>query len=710
MNLSKSSLTPAQSLDCLGMTLQTSPFRAFPTQVRIRKLLSLVEGFSSSRRQPLATWRALLRVMSSMSTLVPGARLRMRSLQLRLNVAGPQTSEDVFVSWDDSCLLDLRWWSVVAHLEVGVPLDLPHPDLLLFTDASDSGWGASLGDDHLDGLWFPVALSFSINHWELLTVLLAVCGFLHLLANQSVALFSDNTTALSYLHKEGVLVPPVSMWPLRPFFAFARHTLCVCSPSLFQALPGPGLRVDSLSGRLPGDVSSLAGHHRSVCDFPEPSTSSLFFPDGGFSLRGQTPCSNPGTIFRCTCFPHSAFFPGPLRGPPLPQPGADVGCSFLASETLVPRSAGAAGGGSDPPTHAEGSTHTTPLSSLPSEPPALQLTGFRIAFCRRSSTRLNYQGKWVTYRGWCRRNGNSISRPTISKIADFHLYLRRSFHPSYSSIAAYCSMLSAFFRFVLPAVSSHPVLPDLLRSFRIERPLPSSRVPPWELLRVLTLLRGPPFEFLSSSSLKDLSARSFSLSHLPPLVALVSIRLYLLVLPFRVGISSIPIFPSSVQSSSPLPTLFHGPFMFARCVTFLALCQMSCYFLLSGLHVYLDHTSSLSPHPRSLFVSPRCPSRLLSKNALSFFLRSVILQSLSSAPSSFPSSSSSGSAAVRAHSIRGVATSAGFSRNASLSSILEAATWRSSSVFTSFYLRDIQFSSANGFSLGSVVAADVVSQ
>ena len=31
----------------------------------------------------------------------------------------------------------------------------------------------------------------------------------------------------------------------------------------------------------------------------------------------------------------------------------------------------------------------------------------------------------------------------------------------------------------------------------IERPLPSSRFPPWDLLRVLSFLRGPPFEPLS---------------------------------------------------------------------------------------------------------------------------------------------------------------------------------------------------------------------
>ena len=55
-----------------------------------------------------------------------------------------------------------------------------------------------------------------------------------------------------------------------------------------------------------------------------------------------------------------------------------------------------------------------------------------------------------------------------------------------------------------------------------------------------------------------------------------------------------------------------------------------------------------------------------------------------------------------------MATSAAFARIVSLSSILEAATWSSSTVFTSFYLRDIQFSSSNRFSLGLVVAAGAV--
>ena len=55
-----------------------------------------------------------------------------------------------------------------------------------------------------------------------------------------------------------------------------------------------------------------------------------------------------------------------------------------------------------------------------------------------------------------------------------------------------------------------------------------------------------------------------------------------------------------------------------------------------------------------------------------------------------------------------MATSAAFARNIPVSSLFEAATWRSASVFTSFYLRDVQFESSQGYSLGQFVAAGAV--
>ena len=95
-------------------------------------------------------------------------------------------------------------------------------------------------------------------------------------------------------------------------------------------------------------------------------------------------------------------------------------------------------------------------------------------------------------------------------------------------------------------------------------------------------------------------------------------------------------------------------------------------------------------------MSPRRPSGAMSKNALSFFLRDVINVAGASRPEV-------GSA--RAHEILSVSTSVAFHRNWSVSSVLESAIWSASSVFSSFYLRDIQHEYDGMLSLGPFVAA-----
>ena len=241
VNLPKSSLDPSQTRYYLGMTIQTSPLKVFPTLKRVQKLLLLLQDLLSNRVQSVSVWRQLLGVMSSMSALIPGARLRMRSLQLRLNVSGPLLSEEAQVSWDDC------WWSDVSHLQAGLPLGEDRPDLYLFTNALDTGWGASLGDTHLSGSWSHLYSRFSINHRELLAVLFAVRGFLPSLRGRVVAVFSDNTTALACLKKQGGTGSST-------LNAVAQTVLHLCESSYIQLLPQfiPGrlnVLADSLSRR-----------------------------------------------------------------------------------------------------------------------------------------------------------------------------------------------------------------------------------------------------------------------------------------------------------------------------------------------------------------------------------------------------------------------------------------------------------------------------
>ena len=91
VNWEKSQLVPTQRMVYQGVLLDSLTFRASPAKKRVEKLLSIGDVFLSCVEQPVSSWLELSGVLSSMTRLVPGGRLRMRSLQLVLRC-----------SWDSS--------------------------------------------------------------------------------------------------------------------------------------------------------------------------------------------------------------------------------------------------------------------------------------------------------------------------------------------------------------------------------------------------------------------------------------------------------------------------------------------------------------------------------------------------------------------------------------------------------------------------------
>ena len=204
VNLTKSSLVPTQSLVYLGMMeIQSLPFIARPTPVRANNLIRLIEEFLSTPSPPALLCRRLLGHLSSLILLVSGVMIRMRLLQLCLKDQWDFMDDQFLVSWSPLCREDLLWWSRVVQLREGVSLSLPAPDISFFSDASDVGWGALVGEHHASGLWSPHQKALSINMRELLAVQLGLQAFEHLLVGMSVALFCDNTTTVAYLRRSG---------------------------------------------------------------------------------------------------------------------------------------------------------------------------------------------------------------------------------------------------------------------------------------------------------------------------------------------------------------------------------------------------------------------------------------------------------------------------------------------------------------------------
>ena len=153
VNPQKSNLVPSQVIQYLGVVIDAQTFRASPSQERIFKLLSRAEEFRSSASPPASLWLSLLGVLSSLAHLVPGDRLRMRSLQICFHRSWDRQDLQAPVSASVECLRDLQWWLHLPRLSLGVCLCQVSPDLHFWSDASDVGWSAHLDRQIASGLW-----------------------------------------------------------------------------------------------------------------------------------------------------------------------------------------------------------------------------------------------------------------------------------------------------------------------------------------------------------------------------------------------------------------------------------------------------------------------------------------------------------------------------------------------------------------------------
>ena len=203
VNFKKSSLISSQDMTYLGMQIQSVRFVAKPTETRVENLLKIIEEFLSSPDPPAALWRRLLGHLSSLTLLIKGGMLRMRSLQIRLRSRWDFQDELLRIPWDPLCQEDLLWWSWAIQRRKGVDLSLPVPDLSFYMDASDVGWGAIIGENQVSGVWTPSQRELFINLREMMAVQKGLLEFSSLLRGKTIALFCDNVTTVAYLRRSG---------------------------------------------------------------------------------------------------------------------------------------------------------------------------------------------------------------------------------------------------------------------------------------------------------------------------------------------------------------------------------------------------------------------------------------------------------------------------------------------------------------------------
>ena len=252
VNLKKSELNPQQVFTFVGYRFDLLTGRVLPTQERWaslrQKLLFLKARDSCTVRQ----FMSLIGLLTATEKQVRSGRLHMRPIQwhLKRHWQVPEVLEKV-IPLPPSLQPHLDWWLDEENVLRGQPLHPLSHALQLFTDASNEGWGAHLGDSTARGVWSEVESQLHINFLELKAVFLALKSFEPLCLNQIVLVATDNTTVVAYINKQGGMKSG-------SLCALLWRLLSWCHPR------GIVLRARHIPGRLNVIADKLSRHNQVI--------------------------------------------------------------------------------------------------------------------------------------------------------------------------------------------------------------------------------------------------------------------------------------------------------------------------------------------------------------------------------------------------------------------------------------------------------------
>ena len=363
----------------------------------------------------------------------------------------------------------LQWWLDENNVLSGQPLHPLQHALQLFTDASNEGWGAHLGDHTAKGVWSDSESQLHINFLELKAVLLALKKFEQQCWGQIILIATDNTTVVSYINKEGgyeirlTLCPPLetaflvqSQTDSSKGQAHSGKAECD-SRQIVQEHSGYSDRMVSPAGSLRPLMCQVAlSSSGSLCNKVQSQTTQVCVPSTR-STGMESRCSQPdlgeyGCLRISSCV---SFGQGGIQDPRSGSSQVGPDCSRVAQHALVLGSGQHVCSDSSLPSKRGEPAHPTiqsvsPQRSPRAQPPRLaprassiQAQGFsdevatRIEAPQRQSTRAVYESKWSIFVKWCESHKVDFGSPSLNQVAEFLLFLFKEKNLQPSTIDGY---------------------------------------------------------------------------------------------------------------------------------------------------------------------------------------------------------------------------------------------------------------------------------
>jgi hypothetical protein len=203
VNFEKSVLIPKQQMEFLGVEIDSVKMLFSVPKEKVKKLKSLLEN---TKKLTHISPREMARLVGKLNALRPSFvqterryRLLLNWLQQSLRVAG----WDYEMKISEEVKIEIDWW--IRNLEDwnGKSIVPQEPSVELFTDASETGWGASCLSAKAKGHWSLKERKRSINFRELLAIFLGLRSNEDQVTGKVVLVRTDSMVAVAYINHMG---------------------------------------------------------------------------------------------------------------------------------------------------------------------------------------------------------------------------------------------------------------------------------------------------------------------------------------------------------------------------------------------------------------------------------------------------------------------------------------------------------------------------
>lgn len=203
VNFNKSHLQPTQVIEHLGYMLDT---HSMTIKLPGNKLRDLRRSIKQILMHPYQSARKIhsltMRIKAATMAIFPAAMYTQGLMRFKNHYVRHQQDWDQARPLPQECIEELTWWNLNLEKWNGRSIMKPTPSSRVYVDASNLGWGGVVQGQVVQGTWTQAEAQQSINWRELKAVQLTLQSF-PTLCHTTILIRSDNTTAVSYINKQG---------------------------------------------------------------------------------------------------------------------------------------------------------------------------------------------------------------------------------------------------------------------------------------------------------------------------------------------------------------------------------------------------------------------------------------------------------------------------------------------------------------------------